>query len=148
MPKVCNLDPQEGVGLKIYLGLSQNWGYRIGVPNQDYSILGYTLGSTYFGKLAFLLPLYDPFESPHEAIKNQNLIGPPNQASPRALSLDALKLLRSPKERCHCLGFGIRLRSYRLGLCRGFGFRVFDCIACGISFWDFDLMLLGLGFRV
>ena len=50
------------------MGVSQNWGYLLGVPhNKDYSILGYTLGSTYFGKLPYspsyvLKPLGDGIE--------------------------------------------------------------------------------------
>ena len=36
------------------MGISQNWGYLIGGPhNKDYSILGSTLGSPYFGKLPY-----------------------------------------------------------------------------------------------
>ena len=37
------------------LGVSRNWGYLIGGPNnQDYSIWGSILGSPYFGKLPLL----------------------------------------------------------------------------------------------
>ena len=56
VPRESAFGPSSAVRLTMmlveYLGGSQNKGYHFGGPNnKDYSILGSTLGSPYFGKL-------------------------------------------------------------------------------------------------
>ena len=44
------------------VGVSQNWGYLFGGPNnKDSSILGSILGSPYVGKLPYRVRLCPPF---------------------------------------------------------------------------------------
>ena len=52
LPKVLRSD----------MGVSQNWGYLLGGPNnKDYSILGSILGYPYFGKLPYMTTLARAF---------------------------------------------------------------------------------------
>ena len=51
----CKGERSRYIYIYIYMGVSQNWGYLLGGPNnKDYSILGSILGYPSFGKLPYI----------------------------------------------------------------------------------------------
>ena len=56
----------------LYMDVSHNLGYPFERPyNKDENILGYILGSPYFGKLLSLLPIFTPCQ---DCVKHMGLI--------------------------------------------------------------------------
>ena len=58
------------------MGVSQNYGYLFGGPhNKDYSILGSILGSSYFGKLPYILIFVNGFLAANLEVQGLGLGG-------------------------------------------------------------------------